>query len=233
MNPPRWGCIALPAVVALLLAALALFAQAPASLDGVLRALDAAAPGIRTVSAKVTLSDYTALVRSTDRSSGMLYFEHQGGKVSYSLDLTQPRDAARQLMVVDGTGWYYVPAAKQVTKRAVGSNPDFLQYLTVGMGASGADLSRLFTVSFDGAVQLGNRSTLQLTLVPRDAKVAANYPKIELWYDPRTWVPAQEQLWQPGGDVHTLQYTDTKLNRKLDPKVFSTAFPGASVVVQH
>ena len=237
MNP-RWGCIFMPFTALATLAAvaalaLALAGQAPSSLEGVLRALDAAAPGIHSVSAKITLNDYTALVHSNDRSSGMLYFEHQGNRISYSLDLTRPRNAARRLMVVNGFGWYYVPSAKQVTKRALGANQDLLQYLLVGMGATGADLNRLFAITFDGPVQFGKADAVKLTLVPRDPKASATYPKIELWLNPGTWLPAAEQLWQQGGDYHLLVYSETKLNRKLDPKIFSTDFPGATVVVQN
>ncbi|MGH9393720.1 MAG: LolA family protein [Terriglobales bacterium] len=209
------------------------FAQQPAaSLAAVLQSLDAAAPGIHAVAAHAELEDYTALVHDSSRSTGMMYFERSGHSAMYALDLTQPKDAAMRVVLRDQALWRYVPAAKEVTKYPLGAKQGLVdQFLLLGMGASGEALTQSFAVSVAGTETLDGAPTVKLTLLPRAASVAAQYPKIELWYDTRTWVAAEEQLWQPGGDYHRVHFTQVKLNPKLDRAVFSTTFPGAAVVI--
>lgn len=206
--------------------------QAPPTVAEVVAALNAAAPGIHSLRAHAEVADYTALVDDTSTSSGMLYFERSATGPLFCLDLTQPTDAAKRLVYRDRTAWLYVPAAKQVQEYKLGQQQEILNgYLLLGLGETGTALTRSFEVRVVGAAELDGVPTVELELTPHDASAGGRITRINLWYDTRTWVAAQEQIWQPGGDYHRVHYTGIERNPRLDPKVFSTDFPGAKVIV--
>ncbi|MGH9416879.1 MAG: LolA family protein [Terriglobales bacterium] len=221
---------------ALALAAAAVCAQAPSpaptTLAGVLAALDRTAPGIQAASAAVTVTDYTALVKQSSISSGEFYFERSKSGPRYVLDLTSPADAAKKLVYRDQTAWVYVPASKQVDKYPLAAHHTLLdQYLLLGIGATGRSLTDAYNIEFDGATPLDGTNTVKLTLRPKDPAAGNLFTDIQVWYDPSTWLAAQQRLDQPGGDYHQLRYRKVELNPHLQGSVFSTRFPGATVVV--
>lgn len=223
----------LAGLAGLLLTLLANAAPVPAwTLPSVLAALDRAAPSIRSVQAQAEVTDYTALVDDATHASGMLYFERGAQTPMYALELSKPEDTAKTLIYRDHAAWLYVPAAKQVQEYKLGNQQEMLnQFLLLGMGASGAELEKSFQVSLDGSLAMAGAPVVKLTLVPRSAEAAARFPKIDIWYNTRSWVAQQVQLWQPGGDYHLIHYRDSKLNAPIDARRFATDFPGTTVIV--
>jgi outer membrane lipoprotein-sorting protein len=203
---------------------------APTNLAGVLQALDEAAPKITSVSADASVADYTALVEDTTRSSGTLDFKQTKQGPMYALNLNHPAATAKKLVYREQTLYVYTPSSKQVIKYALGDKQDLLnEYLLLGMGSRGDELTRNFNVIFDGQETLGNVSTVKLTLTllhPGNSKLT----KIDLWYDTRNWIAAQQQIWQVGGDYHLVHFSNVKRGAHLGDEPFSTDFPGATVV---
>lgn len=233
MRGRRWARRAGVAAVALTLVLAAAGQQAPPAMTvaQVLAALDQAAPRIRSVSAQAQVDDYTALVADTATSHGQLAFKRGDGQAMYALDLNQPPATARKLVYRHQTAYVYTPSAHQVMVYPLEQQQAMVnQFLLLGMGATGAELARSYTIALlpDGAV--GGTPAVHLRLTPRDPKLAAKLTQLDLWYDPRTWVAVEQQMWQPGGDYHRLTLSAVKVNPKLSDKLFSTSFPGATVV---
>jgi len=204
----------------------------PTTLAQVVRALNQAAPQIHAVSATAQVADYTALVQDTSRSSGTFAYRRTDRGPMYALDLPSPRAAARRLVYRDQTAWVYTPASKEVVKYVLrGKRALVDQYLSLGMGASGDELARSFRLQFAGAEVLEGVPTVKLTLTPLHAELAGKLTRIDLWYDTRTWIAAQQQIFQQGGDYHLVHYGEVKRNPALPDRVFSTRFPGATVIV--
>ncbi|HET9784903.1 MAG TPA: hypothetical protein VFP94_08100 [Terriglobales bacterium] len=214
--------------------ALAGRAQAPAvptTLPQVLAALDRAAPGIESVAATAQVDDYTALVQDTSTSQGKLYFRHDDHGPMYVLDLTTPQASARKLLYRDKTAYVYTPSAKQVMEYALGKQQPLVnQFLLLGMGATGEELQKSFRIELQPPETVGGVTMVHLRLTPLDAQLAGKLTHLDLWYDPHTWVAMVQQMWQPGGDYHRLTLSSVKLNSKLNDKLFSTDFHGATVV---
>ena len=214
--------------------ALAGFAPAPGgqmTLAQLLAALDQAAPGIHSVSAAAQVDDYTALVQDTSSSSGQLDFKHTGGAPMYVLDLTKPKAMARKLVYRDQTAFVYTPSARQVMEYPLGAQQPLVnQFLLLGMGATGQELAKSFRIELVGPETVGGVAAVHLRLTPLDAQLAGKLTHLDLWYDPQTWIAIEQQMWQPGGDYHRLTLSKVKLNPKLSDKLFSTEFPGATVV---
>lgn len=204
------------------------------TLPNVLDHLTAAAPHIHSVEAAAAVVDYTALVDEADHSAGKLYFERSQHGPRYVLDLTQPQATAKKLLYTDHTAYVYTPSAKQVMKYPLGNDPQAVnQYLLLGMGATGADLTRAFTVTLDGLTQLNGQDTVELTLTPRSNKLKSKLTRLDIWYNPRTWIGVQQKISQPGGDYHLLTLSHLDLNSPLSDALFSPSFPGATVITPH
>lgn len=234
MRRARAACLLLGAVLAAYLGAFLAVAQTPASapqnLEQVLHALDVAAPNIRSLTARADVADYTALVNDTSRSSGRFYFKRTASGPMYALDLTQPTDARRQLVYRDETAWVYTPSAHQVLKYPLAKQQSLVdRYLLLGIGGSGTELERNFSVAFDGPATLDGVATVKLTLTPKQE--SGKLTHIDLWYDTSLWVAVQQQIWQPGGDYHLVHYTEVQRNPRLGDAPFSTHFDNATVVV--
>jgi outer membrane lipoprotein-sorting protein len=206
-------------------------AAARPTLAAVLAALNRTAPRLHSLSARVQVDDYTALVADTSISTGRFYFERARHGPRYALELTQPSDSAKTLLYRDATAWVYVPASHQVDVYRLKDHAAAVdEYLLLGMGATGRELAASYHIVLDPPATLAGAAAVELTLKPRTAEAAAKIPKILLWFDPRTWVEIQQQIFQPGGDYHRVHYTDIRLNPDLSAEVFSTRFPGAKVV---
>jgi len=232
------GLPAGPAALALLVAipapAPASSQASPTDLAGVIAALNAAAPQLHAVEADAEVTDYTALVQDSSVSSGKLYFERQGSGPAYALDLTTPPASAKKLVYRDRTAYLYTPASKQVEKIGLGDQQALVnQFLLLGMGSTGDALQAAYQVTYAGPATRNGTSTIHLTLVPKAPSAAAKFPRIEIWYDPATWIAVEQQLFQPGGDYHRILLSHIQRNPKIDGKVFSTSFPGATVVTPH
>lgn len=202
------------------------------TLPDVLRALDRVAPSIHTVSAQVEVDDYTALVDDTSRSSGTFAFERTSAGPRYALDLTTPKAAAKRLVYRDHIAWVYTPASRQVLKYSLANKQALVdQFLTLGIGGTGRELAASFHAVLDGPQTLDGVPTVKLTLTPIAPAPGSKITHIDLWYNTSTWVAAQQQIWQLGGDYHRVHYLQVKINPRLSGDPFSTRFPGANVVV--
>lgn len=234
MNSRRIMIPALLALVALLAAFLPRQPERTWTLPEVLAALTRSAPALHSLSADAAVVDYTALVQESDRSWGHLDFERGAHGPRYALDLDKPAASAKKLLYVDHTAYVYTPSAKQVMKYSLDAHPDEVnQYLLLGMGATGKDLEKSFSIQLDGPAMLDGRRAVELTLIPKSASLKDKLTRLDIWYDPTTWVGIQQRMWQPGGDYHLLTLTHIEINPPLSDKIFSTAFPGATVVTPH
>jgi outer membrane lipoprotein-sorting protein len=226
-----WAAALLAAGLALGARAQAPAPAAPPTLAAVLAALDRAALTLRSLSANVTVDDYTALVADTSTSTGRFDYARSARGPRYALRLTRPADRAKTLVYRDDTAWVYVPASRQVDVYPLRRHAAAVeQYLLLGLGSSGRALAASYHIVLDPPATLDGAPAVQLTLTPRDPAAAAKIPKIVLWFDPRTWVEVQQQVFQPGGDYHRVHYTAVRRNPRLPDDAFSTRFPGATVV---
>ncbi|MGH9476084.1 MAG: LolA family protein [Terriglobales bacterium] len=217
-----------------LLAAFAPRQQKSWTLPQVLAALTRAAPAIHSVSAAAAVVDYTALVQEADHSAGQLYFEQGAHGPRYLLDLTTPKATAKKLIYTGQTAYVYTPSAQQVVKYSMSAHPQEIdQYILLGMGATGAQLEKSFLVTLDGPDSVDGRAAVKLTLTPRSPRLQGRLTHLDIWFDPATWLGIQQQMWQPGGDYHLLTLSRVQLNPQLSVKLFSTDFPGATVIVPH
>jgi outer membrane lipoprotein-sorting protein len=99
------------------------------------------------------------------------------------------------------------------------------KFLAIGFGASGKDLQADYTIRPIGDEEVNGQKTLRIELTPRSAKVAQQFPKIELWISENTGYPVQQKLYQTGGDYMTATYSDVKINPQAPDSAYKLNLP--------
>jgi outer membrane lipoprotein-sorting protein len=218
----------IPAMVALILFAAALFAQSnssptpaqtAASLDKVLSEMDSAASNFRTADAHVTWEQYQKVVDDTDVQEGTVSFRRNGKDIQMAADITKP--APKNILYADGKVQVFEPKMNRVTNYPAGKNrADIESFVVLGFGGGGHDLQKNFDVKYAGTESLNGVQTEKLELVPKSARLRGMFEKLIMWIDPKIGVAVQQKFFQPEGDYRLTKYSDIHLNQKLSDNVF-------------
>lgn len=210
------------ALLALWLAGAAAAAPPP-TLDGVLSQIDRAAANIHSLTAQVVSLKYTKLVNDTTVEAGDFYYRKTARGMEIALEIRKPY--RRDFIYRDDTGWIYQPRIKQAQEFDLSRNREAVaQFLLLGLGGGGHAL----LASYQVALEPEERGLVHLHLTPK--RPAPGVSSIDLWYDPKLWVTAAQQVNQPSGDYQRLNYSDIHLNARIADRHFSTDFPGATIV---
>jgi outer membrane lipoprotein-sorting protein len=202
------------------------------TLESVLKALDTASPKVKSVVADAESRKYTKVVDDTSVERGQLFYRKAKNAPELVLNIQQP--APKEFIYRNNTGWMYQPAIHQVQKYDLRRNKSLVeQFFLLGLGGGGHSLTRAFNVKYAGTETIDGVAMPKLVLTPRDPQFARNITSVELWFDPRLWVAAQQKFNQPSGDYQMLHYSHIQLNAKIPGSRFDTNFPGATVVTPH
>jgi outer membrane lipoprotein-sorting protein len=194
----------------------------PATLETVLKRMDAVAANFQTAQADFVWDQYQKVVDETDTQKGTVYYRRAGkaGKdVEMMADIKQPD--RKFVLYKDGKLQVYQPKIEQVMNYSPGGNKDELEsFLVLGFGGSGQELERSFEVTYQGEETVENIPTAKLQLIPKSEKVRGNIPKILLWIDLALGVSVQQQFMQAGGDYRLTKYSDIRIPAKIGNDVF-------------
>ena len=172
-------------------------AQAPSpQLTAVLSQMDAGSKTFKSATADFqwTFIQKVAGVSDTTQQTGSMYIERTGTAVSFGAkvyDGTAPsgREPSKIIDFEKGTALIYSPAEKQADRfKAGGSQSAFENYLSLGFGGSGHDLTQAWQITDGGPVTLTEAGksvkTEKLILVSKDPGVRNNFKQVTLWVDP-------------------------------------------------
>ena len=197
-------------VLCLSLFATAAYAQ---SVDAVLTRMDQAAPRFRAMSADVQMTTFTAIIGDKTVEDGTLKMQRlKSGEVRAIIDFSHQTDA-REIAFLGKIIRIYYPNLKTYQDYDVGKNTDILnQFLLLGFGSSGKELSRSYTITQDGTEKIAGQDTTKLLLIPNDPKVKDRLSKIEMWIPNDAAYPLQQQFFEPSGNYRIVTYLNIKIN---------------------
>lgn len=183
------------------------------SVDAVLGRMDQAAPRFRGMSADVQMTTFTAIIGDKTVENGTLKMQRlKSAEVRAILDFSAQTDA-REIAFLGKIIRIYYPNLKTYQDYDVGKNTDVLnQFLLLGFGSSGKDLSHSYTITADGSEKIAGQDTTKLLLVPNDPKVKERLSKIEMWIPENAAYPVQQQFFEPSGNYRIVAYTNVKIN---------------------
>lgn len=185
------------------------------TLDAVLAKMDKASAGFRGMTASLNKSTYTAVIKETTSETG-----------SISLLRPKPRDlrmlvnfSAPEERAVEFAGKklrIYYPKMRTIQEYDLGKQSALLeQFLLLGFGASGKELTAKYTMKAAGEETVAGVSTTKLELTPKSKDALQHVKKIEMWVSGDTAQPVQQKIYQTSRDTVTITYTGAKINPPL------------------
>ena len=212
----------LPIAAALAISFTAHAAQAPWTLDAVLKQLDHEAGDFRSLSADVERTKVTVVVNDRSTESGQMQVRRDG---KMRIDLTQPDP---QTILRDGDHLYiYTPRTHRVEEYDLGKHRALIdEFVLLGFGTSGQHLNKGYLVTLQGEETLDGAKVIRLELTPKEDDVRNQISKIELWVDEATWMPAQQQFYENGAqDYFIVRYSHIARNVNLADSRFKPHWP--------
>lgn len=234
----RMGLVAtgIAMLAGVLLAGTDLRAQSQ-DLASVLKQMDASAARFQDVAADISVDNYTAVVQDHEFQKGTTAFRRANGGMEMVMHLTSAGNPYADLLYRNGQLDYYNPAQKQETIFSAGANKqEYDGLLATGFGATGTDLQKSWTVSFQGMDKSVPTSTgaptAKLDLVSKDAKIRESYSHLTLWVDLSRDISMKLAMFQPSGDSRTATYSSIQYNTHLSDSQFKLNIPKGTPVQQ-
>jgi outer membrane lipoprotein-sorting protein len=204
--------------------------KSSASLESVLKKMDAAASNFRTTQADFVWEQYQKVVNDKDTQKGTVYYRRAGKDIQMMAEVKDPE--RKYVLFKDGKLQVYQPKIEQVMNYVTGKNREEIEsYLVLGFGGSGQDLLKAFEVSYQGPESIDNVSTAKLQLIPKSEKLRNTFKEIFLWIDLERGISVQQQFLEPQGDYRLAKYSSIRLNEKIPGDVFQLKTTGKTQFV--
>jgi outer membrane lipoprotein carrier protein len=198
----------------------AALAAAGSDASDVLKALEAAGRGLKTMKAAFVETKVLTLLNEKQETRGSVLLQVPG---RLRWDYLSPQPGV--MMIKDGQFARYVPQTKQVFRGAAKGEADLL----VGFGPGAADLGKKYEVTLLPEEKVGSAPAYVLDLKPRTPGLFAG---IRLWVDKARTIPVQTRLTEPTGDYTTIRFEDVVVNRPLPSTAFDLRLPKDVVEVK-
>jgi outer membrane lipoprotein-sorting protein len=209
-----------PAVL-VLLASCAASAHA-ADAESVLRSLEAAGRGLKTMKAGFVETKVLVLLDESQETRGNVQLQVPG---RLRWDYTAPQPSV--MLIRDGQFSRYIPQSKQVFRGPAKGEADLL----VGFGPGASGLGQKYKVTLVGEEPVAGAPAYVLDLQPLQ-KGSGLFSGIRLWVDKARSIPVQTRLTEPTGDHTTIRFADVVVNGPLPGKAFDLALPRDVVEVK-
>jgi outer membrane lipoprotein-sorting protein len=190
----------------------------------VLARMDKAAAAFRAMTGKLRKAEYTAILNDTTVENGEIYLLRSGRKLLMRTEILDPEP--RSIGFDDSRVQVYYPKIKTVQIYDLGRQRSLVdQFLVLGFGSSGAELTRNYTVKLLGEEVVDGQRASRLELAPKSAQVAEQIRGVELWIPLEAGHPIQQKFLQPGGDYYLVTYSEVKINPNVPESGFRLRLP--------
>lgn len=187
-----------------------------------------AAKHLRTVEANLEYTTVTVLVNDRSTETGQFLMRNPKNP-DILIQFTQPDP--KTILFRHGEAEIYYPKLKRVEQYNLQRQSGLVQqFLLLGFGTDTPSLKAAYDVKLIGEEDLQGESTAVLELTPKRLEVQSQLSKIQLWVSEDSWLPAQQQFFEPSGDYLIAYYTDVKVNKPLAGSSFTIDAPGAQRV---
>jgi hypothetical protein len=177
--------------------------------------MNEAAPAFRSLSADVQMITFTAIIDSKITEDGSLKIaKSKNGEVRAVVDFSHVKDSAREIGLTGKTVRTYFPNAKCFQDYDLGKNGDLInQFLLLGFGASGDELSKSYTITSEGVEKISGLTSTKMLLLPKDSKLKEKLARVELWIPEGQSNPIQQQFFEePSGNYRKMTYSKIQMN---------------------
>jgi outer membrane lipoprotein-sorting protein len=204
----------------------------PGHLDEVLRQMDAASLKFQSAEADFRWDLYELVVKETTTQTGTIYFKKQGATTVMGARVVSP--SIKIIEFRNGVIRLYEPGTNHLTIiDGTKNKAQFESFLTLGVGGSGKDLAKAWTISDLGDETIDGVKTAKLDLVAKDPAVRNNCTHMTIWVDPERGIQLKQSLYMPSGDYRTAVYANIKYNQKVDEKPYQIKTDSKTTIDRH
>jgi outer membrane lipoprotein-sorting protein len=184
------------------------------TLQAVLARMDEAAAQFHSMSSDLTMVSHTAILDDNTTEKGTIQMQKAKNGTEALIDFP----GERTIGFSDKTVQLYFPKLNLVNIYKMGKRAGLLdQYLLLGFGTSGKDLTKAYDVQLAGTEQVNSQPASKLLLLPRDPGLKQNISKVEIWIPIDSGNPVQQKFYNPNENFRLITYTNFKLNPSLGP----------------
>jgi outer membrane lipoprotein-sorting protein len=195
----------------------------PTDLTEILAHMNEASKRLKTVSANLEYTKFTALVDDKSTESGQLFYR-KGKTPEIRIDFQKPEP--KVLLFTKNRGEIYYPKINQIQEYDVAQNSGLVQqFLLLGFGTDTAELKKSYSIKYLQEEDLEGDTTAVLELVPRKPNPATQIAKIQIWISEESWLPTQQKFFQNSGDYLIAHYANVRVNRDLPNSKFDLNAP--------
>ena len=193
--------------------------------EAVLARMDKAAPNFKAMSANVRMVTHTAVLNDNTVETGTFEMQKKGKDVRAIMNLAE--NGGRQLGFFGKVVRIYYSNLNTYQDYQVGKNNLLNQYLLLGFGSSGKDLSRGYSITANGTERIDGRMSTKLTLIPKDKAVLEHLTKVEVWIPNDAANPVQQEFYEPSGNSRKVTYSNIDVNPPIKGQLEMKLPPGA------
>lgn len=175
--------------------------------------MDDAASQLKSISAQLSYTTVTVLVNDRSTQTGELFF-HKGKSLEVMVRFLKPD--LKVILFKHNRAEIYNPKTNQVQEYDLERHADMLQqFLLLGFGTPISNLQSSYHMKYLGEKQLGDETTEALELTPLEKSVASQLTRVDLWVSEDSWLPVQQEFFEPSGDYLIASYSAMKVNERL------------------
>lgn len=198
-----------------------------ADLGAVLARMDSAASAFQSVTANLTKAEYTAVIQDTTTETGamrMLRTKASRAETYLLLDFTAPDP--RQVALSPRKAEVFYPKIATVQEWDIRKYRNLVdQFLLLGFGSSGRELSKAYTMKHAGTETVGGETADHLELIPKSQETLKHLTRVELWMNAAGY-PLRQRFHEPSGNHRTVTYSNLKINPGLTSADVTLKLPG-------
>jgi len=192
----------------------------PPDLSQILARMDEAAKRLKTLSANLEYTTVTVLVNDKSIEEGRLFFR-KGKTPEIRIEMQQPE--SKTILFKKNRAEIYLPKINQLQEYNLEQKSGLMEeFMLLGFGTEGGELNlkKAYRLKYLKEEDLDGDTTAVIELTPRKEKMASQLTKIQMWVSEDSWLPAQQQFFQPSGDYMIARYKAIKVNLKIPASTF-------------
>jgi outer membrane lipoprotein-sorting protein len=190
----------------------------PPDLSEILSRMNDAARRLKTLTANLEYTKVTVLVNDKSREEGRLFFR-KGKSPEIRIEMQQPE--SKVMLYKKNKAEVYLPKINQLQEFNLEQKSGLVEeFLLLGFGSEAGELKKSYKLKYLKEEELEGDTTAVLELTPRKESLASQLTKIEMWVSEESWLPAQQQFFEPGGDYLIARYTAVKVNLGIPSSTF-------------
>jgi outer membrane lipoprotein-sorting protein len=190
----------------------------PPDLAEILSRMNETAKRLKTLSANLEYTKVTVLVNDKSTENGQLFF-HKSKTPEILINMQKPDP--KVILFKKNRAQIYLPKINQIQEYSLEQKSGLVEeFLLLGFGSEAGDLKKSYDLKFLKEEDLDGDTTAVLELIPRKKTIAAQLDKVQLWISEESWLPVQQQFFEPGGDYLLARYTAVKVNLAIPSSTF-------------